>query len=81
MLPDVVASLASIICLMVMLKFWKPESIWRFMDEPVPTLKPGLNYSNGQIVKAWSPFIILTIIIIAWGLQPVKDALNSLGFY
>lgn len=80
MLPDVIASLASIVCLMVMLKFWKPKSIWRFKDEPAPTLKTNVTYSNGQIIKAWSPFIILTIIIIAWGLQPVKDALNSLGF-
>jgi lactate permease len=80
MLPDVISSLASIICLMVLLKFWKPKSIWRFKDEPAPTLKTGMIYSNGQIIKAWSPFIILTIMIIAWGLQPVKDALNSLGF-
>jgi lactate permease len=80
MLPDVIASLASILCLMILLRFWKPKSIWRFRDEPAPTLNTNITYSTSQIIKAWSPFIILTLMIIAWGLQPVKDTLNSLGF-
>ena len=29
MLPSLLAGLASIICLMVLLKFWKPKAIWR----------------------------------------------------
>ena len=66
--------------MMVLLKFWKPKTIWRFKDEPAPTLNTGITYSAGQIIKAWSPFIILTIMVFAWGLQPVKDALNSMGF-
>jgi lactate permease len=80
MLPDIIASLASIIGLMILLKFWKPKSIWRFKDEPAPTLNTDIKYSTQQIIKAWSPFIILTIMVIAWGLQPVKDTLNYIGF-
>jgi lactate permease len=80
MLPDVISSLASILCLMILLKFWKPKNIWRFKDEPAPTLSTTMVCSKGQIIKAWSPFILLTIMVIAWGLQPVKDALNSTGF-
>jgi lactate permease len=80
MLPDVISSLASIICLIILLKFWKPKTIWRFKDEPAPTLNTAVSYSAIQIIKAWSPFIILTVMVIAWGLQPVKDALNHLGF-
>ncbi len=79
MLPDIIAGLASIICLMVLLKFWKPKSIWRFKDEPPQTLNTVANYTGGQILRAWSPFIIITVMIIAWGLQPVKDTLNSFG--
>jgi lactate permease len=79
MLPDIVAGLASIICLMVLLKYWKPKSIWHFKEEPKQTIETELKYSVGQVIRAWSPFIIMTIFIIAWGLQPVKDALNSIG--
>ncbi len=80
MLPDVIASLASIISLIILLKFWKPKNIWRFNDEPAPTISTEIKYSPRQILKAWSPFIILTLMVIAWGLQPVKDTLNYLGF-
>jgi lactate permease len=79
MLPDIIAGLASIVCLMVLLKYWKPKSIWYFKEEPKQTIETELKYSKGQVFRAWSPFIIMTILIIAWGLQPVKDALNSIG--
>jgi len=79
MLPDVIAGLASILLLMVLLKYWKPKSVWHFKEEPKQTIESELKYSKGQVFRAWSPFIIMTIMIIAWGLQPVKDALNSIG--
>jgi lactate permease len=78
-LPDVIAGLGSIICLMTFLRFWKPKSIWRFTNEPAPTINTKITYTGGQIIRAWSPFLILTIIIIAWGLQPIKDVLNTTG--
>ncbi|QHV99674.1 L-lactate permease [Spirosoma endbachense] len=80
-LPDVIAGLGSIVCLMVFLRFWKPKTIWRFANEPAPTLNTDITYTGGQILRAWSPFIVLTIMVIAWGMQPIKDALNSLGLF
>jgi lactate permease len=79
MLPDVIAGLASIICLMLFLKYWKPKSTWHFIKEPKQTIETRFKYSPAQVIGAWSPFIIMTIMIIAWGLQPVKDTLNSIG--
>ena len=79
MLPDVLAGIASIFCLMILLKYWKPQAIWRFSEEPQQTLDSTLRYSIGQVMRAWSPFIIMTLFIIAWGLDPVKSALNSIG--
>jgi lactate permease len=80
MLPDVLAGLASIICLMALLKFWKPKTLWRFPDEPPQTIATELQYTGGQVVRAWIPFIIMTLMVIAWGLEPVKAALNSIGY-
>ena len=79
MLPDVFAGIASIISLIVLLKFWKPKSVWRFKEEAQQTTDSNVKYSTGQICKALSPFIFLTIVIIAWGMQPVKDLLNAIG--
>jgi lactate permease len=78
-LPDVIAGLGSIICLMAFLKVWQPRTIWRFANEPAVTNQADVTYSTGQIIRAWSPFIVLTLLIIAWGLQPIKDVLNSVG--
>lgn len=79
MLPDVVAGLASIISLIVLLKFWKPKTIWRFKDELEPSTDSSKQYSNGETARAWTPFIIMTLVVVAWGLAPVKAALDSLG--
>lgn len=78
-LPDVIAGIGSIVALIVFLKYWKPPSTWRFPNEPAPTIHLEAQYTTGQIIKAWSPFILLTIIIIAWGMQPIKEVLNAVG--
>jgi len=78
-LPDVIAGIGSIVCLIVLLKFWKPKTIWHFKDEVPPSLNTDIHYSSGQIIRAWSPFILLTVLVIAWGIPSVKDALNSVG--
>jgi lactate permease len=61
------------------LRYWKVKNTWRFPDEPAPTIDTEMRYSTGQVIRAWSPFILLTIIIITWGLQPVKDLFNAKG--
>jgi lactate permease len=78
-LPDIIASLASIIALVVFLQFWKPKTIWRFDDEPEASFHADRQYSKVEIIKALSPFIILTITVLIWGLKPVKELLNSIG--
>ena len=78
-LPDIISGIGSIICLIIFLRFWKPRQTWRFRDEPMPTEQTAHSYTTGQIFRAWSPFIILTVMMIAWGIQPVKAALNHWG--
>jgi lactate permease len=78
-LPDVIAGVGSIISLIVFLKYWKVKKEWRFPHEPEPTIDTKTSYTTAQIVRAWSPFILLTIMIIAWGLPPVKNLLNAVG--
>ena len=80
MLPDVLAGIASILSLLLLLKYWKPKTIWRFKEEPPLHSSVEMKYSSLQILRAWSPFIIMTLFIVAWGFQPVKDILNSIGF-
>ncbi|MDF2636259.1 MAG: L-lactate transport, partial [Pelosinus sp.] len=77
-LPDILSSLACIISLTIFLKYWKPANIWRFANEPAPTLVANrAALTLGKVLKAWSPFIILTVMVILWGLKPVVATLNS----
>ena len=76
-LPDVIAGLGSIVCLVIFLRFRKIKKVWRFQHEPPPTIPLGLSYSTGQIIRACSPFILLTIMIIAWGMKPIKHMLDA----
>ena len=78
-LPDVIAGIGSIVSMVILLKVWKPKSIWRFQDEAPPSITTDHHYSVATIIGAWTPFILLTVVIIAWGIQPIKDALNSIG--
>ncbi len=78
-LPDVIAGIGSILSLMLLLKFWKPKNIWRFPNEPAPTINTNITYTTAQIIRAWSPFILLTLFIMAWGMKPIKDVFNAIG--
>lgn len=88
-LPDITAAIASLICLTILLKFWKPKHIFRFQDEDVKidesvVAESRKQYSLGQIAKAWSPFAVLTAMVTIWSIKPFKDlfakggALNDL---
>ena len=72
LLPDIIASLASLIATIILLKFWKPKNIWRFPSEKGEKIAAFKKYSSGEIIKAWSPFAILTIIVGIWGTNSFK---------
>jgi lactate permease len=40
------------------------------------TPEPGAHFTAGQVFKAWLPFLILSIFVLAWGLPTVKTFLN-----
>ncbi len=79
LLPDVIAGIASIVCLMILLKIWRPATVWRFKEEPNQTLDSSRRHTSMEIVRAWTPFFIMTLMIIAWGIDSVKVSLNSIG--
>ena len=77
LLPDILASLASIISTVVFLKFWHPKESWHFPDEKPSLGREALKYTGGQVFRAWAPFIILSLFVCAWGIKPVNVALNQ----
>jgi len=76
-LPDITAAIASLVSLTVLLKFWQPKHIFRFDNEKRVDSNIALasqqKYSIGQIIKAWSPFAVLTAMVTLWSIKPFKD--------
>ncbi|NHB57877.1 L-lactate permease [Acinetobacter sp. 194] len=75
-LPDITAAIAALVSLTILLKFWQPKHIFRFEDDVQvdETLAQAAKqkYSVGQIIKAWSPFAVLTAMVTLWSIQPFK---------
>ncbi|MBN8791777.1 MAG: L-lactate permease [Stenotrophomonas nitritireducens] len=75
-LPDITASLASLVCLTLFLRRWKPRRIFRFETEAsaeaVTLAQQAPRHSAGQIARAWSPFLVLTALVTLWSIKPFK---------
>jgi lactate permease len=78
LLPDLIASIASIICTVAFLKIWHPKESWHFDHEPKREGKEKLRYTGGQVFRAWAPFIILSLFVCAWGIKPANQALDQI---
>ncbi len=81
MLPDILSSIVSIVCLVVFLRKWHPKNTWRFPEEAPSLGKEKLKFTGGQIFRAWAPFIILSIFVAAWGVKSIKEALDYFTLY
>jgi L-lactate permease len=83
-LPDITASIASLISLTILLKYWQPKHIFRFANEDA-SMNENLaeqkqqKYTLAQIAKAWSPFAILTVMVTIWSVKPFKDLFTKDG--
>ncbi len=79
-LPDIVASIGALLCLVALFKFWKPKNIWRFPDEEAGSQATGNSvcYSAGQVLRAWLPYLILTAFVFLCGQDSYKTLVAHL---
>ncbi len=75
-LPDITASLASMAALVLLLRVWQPKENFVFDHEEAAT-KEEHNYTGGQIFRAWTPYLFLTLMVLLWGLPTVKNVLDQ----
>jgi lactate permease len=85
-LVDIIAAIVSMVSLILFLRVWQPKKIWRSpslkghetdggnaKDEVAPVV-----HSREALIKAWTPWAILTGFVFVWGLPPVKNFLNGI---
>lgn len=81
-LVDVVSSLCSMGALTLLLKVWRPKTVWRFETDPVPPPSSAAPpapaaLDSRAVMHAWFPWILLSVFVFVWGLPMVKSSLNS----
>lgn len=52
MLPDIVSSIASIVCLTALLRVWRPRKSWVYSHEAAASGQAPLRYTGGQVLRA-----------------------------
>ena len=71
-LTDILASLAAMVSLVILLRFWRPPA------EEGATAPEAI--AGGTLLKAWSAYLLLIVFVLLWGLDPVKVLLNKATF-
>ncbi|QUN07378.1 lactate permease LctP family transporter [Shewanella yunxiaonensis] len=79
-LPDITSALVSLVCLTLFLKVWQPKEIFTFAGMKPRSAKLKSSYSSGQVIRAWMPFIILTVMVTLWSIKAIQGYLNSITF-
>jgi lactate permease len=74
-LVDIVGGLVSLVGLAAFCRVWKPREVWEFPSVPRPLA--GAALARPVVVRAWMPWVFLSIAVILWGLAPVKAFLNG----
>jgi lactate permease len=62
--------------LLVLLRFWQPRVVWRFDHERALEAAGGAPPGGRQALVAWTPWILLSVFVFAWGLPAVKLTLD-----
>ncbi|MDM5296881.1 L-lactate permease [Bacillus pumilus] len=75
-LANIISALASMGILALFLRKWQPKQIYR--EEGAPAIEQKQTYRGVEVIKAWSPFYILTAVITVWSL-PAFKALFAVG--
>jgi lactate permease len=79
-LAGVAAGLVALVTLALFLRFWQPAEAWRFAEEPeVPKERVEPHYSRAEIVRAWVPWVLLSLFVFVWGERHVKAFLREAG--
>ena len=75
-LTDILSSLSCIGAMVLVLKLWKPLTIFRLDGEKAATSSPH-GHSAGQVFSAWLPYMLLVIFVLTWGEVAVKRSIDT----
>jgi lactate permease len=87
-LVDVGASISSMFFLTMFLKVWKPATIWtntagKFKGAGTAAATESVvhNHSRSAVLRAWLPWLILSVLVFLWGIPEWKKMLDGLSVF
>ncbi len=89
-LVDIVSALCAMGAVAALLTRWQPREVWRLPNvaaeeraraaarvEAAPAEPVSSVPARGQVIRAWTPWIILSTLVFLWGLPQVKALLDG----
>ncbi len=79
-LVAIVASLCSLVTVTLFLLVWHPKEIWSLEGGKNGNGGPARSdhgYTTEEVVKAWTPWVILTVLVFVWGVPQFKAFLDN----
>ncbi|MBS1875713.1 MAG: L-lactate permease [Acidobacteria bacterium] len=59
-------------------KVWQPKTLWNFPGAaPLTGARKASGLSAKKVLIAWSPFILLSVFVVIWGMPAVTKVLDS----
>jgi lactate permease len=79
-LVDVASSVISLAVLVLFLKVWRPRQVHLLPGEShAMPLTIEATHPRADLVRAWVPWLILSVLVFVWGLPQVKAWLDSVS--
>jgi lactate permease len=76
-LVDIMGGLVSLASLAFFCTWWKPAETWEFPGAPPQPQTTAARIPRPVLVRAWMPWVFLSVFVTAWGIGPVKAFLNA----
>ncbi|MEO8256402.1 MAG: lactate permease LctP family transporter [Acidobacteriota bacterium] len=74
-LTDILSSLTCIVVMVLVITFWKPKTIMR-LEGDKPITVDMKRHPAGELMMAWSPYLLLVVFVLLWGDADIKLAIN-----
>jgi len=77
-LVDIMGGMLTLLFLAIFFRFWRPRNLFRYPEDiGIELRRGGAAYRPMEVLHAWSPFLLIALFVVLWGLPATKAVLNK----